>query len=406
LRLRFLFAMIAPDAVSEEMLKALEESDAATEMTVSLSPNGAVIPDLECAEDQPSLVALNDDSVPPAQGSPGTCLCTKCKLEKEIGNAVSCPSFICKQCNTKRSTLSQMFGHWPVDLFAALPTEQQIEFWRSECKGKVQVQNALVKEVTDQRVEETKKSTSGQFLPLSVYATMGYDIEKIKENCKDVEEHAVLGTTYKVDVKSITSDDIRKKVWADLFKQNGTQEAKQDKKEHKKEKRQRSSSSSSFCKRSSSSESSAPRLNMMQRRRAAVEQRKADAIAKKEELAAEKAKSIAAAKEVKEAEKLAVAQAKEKSKAKIASQGHYNALWNAHQGLVNAVDKVTADNFQTDPYLKATEKVEEGEGLIEECLDNMKMKISVQADPIKAYIQSLKSILSDTQKLGLKRQKK
>ena len=222
--------MAAADAVSEEMLKAFDESDA-TEKTLDADAPAIPVaqpPELACAETSKS--SASGLSKP---GSAGTWACTKCKLQKEIGNAVGGPSFICKQCNTKRSTLSQMFGHWPVDLFAALPAEQQTEFWRSQCKGKVQVQNALVKEVTDSRVEETRKSTSGQYLPLSVYATMGYDIDAIKANCKDVAEHEVLGTTYRVDLKSVTTDDIRKKVWADLFKQAGEQKQKEEKKEKK-----------------------------------------------------------------------------------------------------------------------------------------------------------------------------
>ncbi len=108
-----------------------------------------------------------------------------------------------------------MFGKWPADLFVALTTEQQTEFWRSQCKGKVQIQNALVKEVTDARVEATRQRLSGHLLPLSGYASQGYDIAAIKM-CKDVEEHPVLGKTYTVDLKSVITDDIRQQVWADL----------------------------------------------------------------------------------------------------------------------------------------------------------------------------------------------
>ena len=227
--------MAAADAVTEEMLKAFDESDA-TEITLDGDPPAIPV------ADSPELACADTGSTPSASGvskpgSGGTWLCTKCKLQKEIGNAVQlAPSFICKQCNTKRSTLSQMFGHWPVDVFVALTVEQQTEFWRSQCKGKVQVQNALVKEVTDARVEETRNRKCGHFLPLSVYAKMGYDIAAIQANCKDVEEHEVLGTTYKVDLKSVATDDIRKKVWADLFKQAGEQKQKDMKKSKKQKK--------------------------------------------------------------------------------------------------------------------------------------------------------------------------
>ena len=145
---------------------------------------------------------------------------------------------------------------------------------------------------------------------------------------------------------------------------------------------------------------------MKERRREALEKRKAEAQAKKEEALAEKAKIVAAAKEAKEAEKHAAAEAKEKTKAKAASQAQYNFLWNAHQGFVDAVDKTSLDKFHTAAYEKATEEVAEGEALIEQSLDALKLKISVPSDPIKAYIQSLKHILSEAQKLGKKRQLK
>ena len=83
--------------------------------------------------------------------------------------------------------------------------------------------------------------------------------------------------------------------------------------------------------------------------------------------------------------------------AKAASQAQYNALWNAHNGLVAAVDKITLHDFNTEAYTKATEKVAEGEALIEQSLDALKMKINVPIDPIQAYIQSLKLIFRGTE---------
>ena len=165
-------AVAAADDVTEEMRKAFEESDA-TEKTVVSDGGAAAIPDAQA--DSPELARAVAASSASASGvfKPGIVgawLYTRCKLQKEIGNAVHLASnFVCKQCNTKRRTLSQMFGHWPVDLFVALTVEQQTEFWRSQAKCKVQVQNALVKEVTDARVEEIRNRTSGHFLPLSVY---------------------------------------------------------------------------------------------------------------------------------------------------------------------------------------------------------------------------------------------
>jgi hypothetical protein len=427
----FLAAMVGAsnvDAVAVDMLLAFEqdqaESDVMTEKTLEWDKDATSEPEVSDAQplDVSGKAEVSDAQPPDVSDAPDisgepnvrTGECVKCKLQKDLSLFASSSqgatnASICKACNTKRSTLSQMFGHWPVDLFKALPSEQQIEFWRSQCKGKVQVQDALVKEVTDQRVEEVKKRTRGEYLPLSVYANMGYDCEKIKENCKDKAEHDILGTTYRVDLKSVTSDDIRKKVWADLFKQARVQKEQENKKDKKKRKRNFSSGSSSSKRSgSSNSSSSGPRVNLIEQRKAAMEARKAEALAKKEQEKAEKAKMAADAKAAKDAEKLATAQAKERTKAKIASQAAYNALFNAHQGLVSAVEKLSTDSAHADAHSNGAGKVEEGESLIEQSLDALKLKIDVPIDQIKAYIQSLKPIISEYQKIGVaqRRQKK
>ncbi len=87
-------------------------------------------------------------------------------------------------------------------------------------------------------------------LPLSVYASQGYDIALIKKKCKDVEEHPVLGKTYKVDLKSVTTGDTRQKVWADLYELAGEQQSNARRKS-KKPKKQCSSASSSYSSSSS-----------------------------------------------------------------------------------------------------------------------------------------------------------
>ena len=154
--------MPAADAVAEEMRKAFGESDA-TAQTEGEDAQG--IPDAQ--PDSPALENAAAASSASASGvalpnSVGAWLCTKCKLQKKNGNAVQlAPIFACKPCITKRNTLSQMLGPWPVDLFVALTAEQQTEFWRSQGKGKVQIQNALVKKETDARVEATRNRLSG-----------------------------------------------------------------------------------------------------------------------------------------------------------------------------------------------------------------------------------------------------
>ena len=180
--------------------------------------------------------ALTDETV---AGTVETCIYTKCKLEKQVeGAAFAGPWFVCKRCNCKRSTLSQLFGLWPLDLFSALPEKQQIAFSRAETKNRLELQRALVKEVVDQHEEEETTSIGGEYLPLDVWERQGFDVAKVKEHCKDTEEHPILGTTYNLGLKAVTKDRIETQVWKDLV-QSGAESAKKRKDKKKKKKKKK-----------------------------------------------------------------------------------------------------------------------------------------------------------------------
>ena len=45
----------------------------------------------------------------------------------------------------------------------------------------------------------------GEYLPLSVYKTRGFDVESITAHCQDTYEHPVLGTCYRVRIRGVYS---------------------------------------------------------------------------------------------------------------------------------------------------------------------------------------------------------
>ena len=351
----------------------------------------------------------------PLAGDPAAavmCFCTKCKLDKKLeGLASPGPHFVCRQCNCKRSTLSQLFGYWPVELFTALPEEQQIEFWRSEAKGRLGIQNALVMEVANHREDEQKTSVGGKYLPLEVWGRKGFDIEKIKAECTDTEEHPIFGTRYNVGLKKVTKDEIKKQVWRDLFKASGDESAKaktdKQKKKKKKKKNKKASSSSSSSPSSSSSSSTRVRgISLAEKRRADAEKRRADAVARKEAERLEKETKAAAAKAAKEAEQQAREEAKEKHKLAMSSQAAYTRMFAAHAKLVADCHVVPIEKQSGADFATAMAKVSEGEGIISDCLDAMKEKNPIPHDEVKAYIQSLKPVTSALAKLLPKRQRR
>lgn len=72
----------------------------------------------------------------------------------------------------------------------------------------------MLEELIGEEVTSDKWSEDGTFLPLSVYATQGYDIDKIRDNSdpRDIREHAVLGLTYRVHLSSTAFSGSRNQV--------------------------------------------------------------------------------------------------------------------------------------------------------------------------------------------------
>ena len=421
----------AEDAVARDMMAAFDDVDAqktehlgvaggaaetaagAAASAVLRSADESAPTQQESVGEAPLAALLAEAPTDEAVAAPATVekfICTKCKLERQVeGSASAGPWFVCKRCNCKRSTLSQLFGYWPVDLFTALPEQQQIAFWRAETKNRFDIQNALVKEAVDHREEEQRNSVGGTYLPLEVWEQRGFDVAKIKAQCKDTEEHPILGTTYNVNLKTVTKDEIRKQIWKDLFKASGAESAKngKDQKNKKKKKANKQGSSSSSSSRSdSSSSSSQPRVSAVEQRKAAAEKRKADAAAKKEAQRLEKAAQASAAKAKKEAARIAGAEAMEKHKEKLESQASYNKLFGAHAKLVADCGVVPLEKQASPDFATAQEKAEEGDALIGDCLDAMKEKTAFPKDFVKAYMQSLKPVISALSKLLPKKAKR
>jgi hypothetical protein len=432
------------DSVAQETLLELDKLEA----NLLCSP---------CGPAQPSAVSAGERVDAGVDATPATacvaCLCTKCKLMKPVeGAAVAGPGFCCRQCNTKRSSLSQIFGYWPIQLFSSLPPSQQEAFWQSEARGKVEIQNALVKEVTDYRHEEERTSVGGKFLPLSVLKAKGFDVETIEKNCTDTEEHPVLGKTYNIKLKSIVKEDIQKKVWKDVWKYSGQRPTSSSKKEKKTKKKKRSKKSSDSSeskkekatnkkkgsKRSSSSsgskeeketnkkkgskkKSSATSVSSSssssnsnksakptpaKQRMLDAQRRKEDQAAAKAAKQAEKAAEAARAKVEAAEAKAAAEEAKQRQKEKLASQATYTSLFNAHAQLVADITVVPFGQQADEKFIVAQENAAQGEEFMNECLEAMKNKTEIDKDGAKTMIAGLKKATVEVQKLLKKRRKK
>ena len=104
-------------------------------------------------------------------------LCSKCErpASKEEAEKSKCNTCICNKCNSKRATLSKLYGRWPIDPYNALSDSQKVHFWRTEAKYKDELHSALVSTVANSQIIEKRNTTRGKFLPLSVWKEQGLD---------------------------------------------------------------------------------------------------------------------------------------------------------------------------------------------------------------------------------------
>ena len=251
------------DPIAKEMLEAFDAAEKEDQRTEYLSPS--------------KRVTGKKPLAPVAQ-----LICGKCKFAEDAESAGGSASreFICKACNTKRSTLSQLFGKWPVDHFASLSEEHQIAFWRAETKGKQQIKEALAEQVTEHRETLEKTTTGGTYLPMSVLEKHGFDPEAVAR-CEDKEEHPLLGETYNLNLKQTSREEIKKQVWDDLFDVKKDDAKKDKKKKKKRNKKGKKSSSSGSSSSSSSSSDGEPKQTAAEARKAETAKRKAEAHAAK-----------------------------------------------------------------------------------------------------------------------------
>ena len=165
-------------------------------------------------EAKPPVVAATSEGELPSQSVDGLLqlarpLCRRCKLEcdpfKCQIKGKNGGIYTCNQCHTKQVLLSKMFDSGIPAEFRALSEAEQTAFYRS-AKDKTtaeQLKCCLADTLVRRKVERVSASVCGTYLPLSVYAQRGFDADRIARTCTDVQEHAILGTTYRVSLTSL-----------------------------------------------------------------------------------------------------------------------------------------------------------------------------------------------------------
>ena len=104
----------------------------------------------------------------------------------------------CSACHTKMTVCARHFGSWPPSNWGLLSEEAKVQFFNVKDAKKSSVLRSL-KSLAHQKDEhEVEDGSISEFLPLSVWASRGFDVQNIETATPDdlKEEHPVLGMTY------------------------------------------------------------------------------------------------------------------------------------------------------------------------------------------------------------------
>jgi hypothetical protein len=133
--------------------------------------------------------------------------CTKCgyhvdPFEKGVRLLTkSPPSYRCNKCCTKYVQLVRMFGTWPIPEFKELNEQTQLDFFKNSESSVKNLRRSVEQLLVQQLIERRTMSEQGPYLPLTVWAAKGYDVEAIKSKAPMLL-HRVLGPTYQVEIVS------------------------------------------------------------------------------------------------------------------------------------------------------------------------------------------------------------
>ncbi|CAK9025536.1 unnamed protein product, partial [Durusdinium trenchii] len=188
----------------------------------------------EQVEEEVSQTAKVDSLVlmdsPPKDEELSKVVCQKCQMEVFVFDAqAKGKTWWCKACNAINSTLRRNLT-WPPLEFAALTTEEQVQFWQ-QCRamreestdGRLRydrLRDVLVNSLTMVKTSELAKSSKGTYLPLSVYAqqlgclwhSKGYNANQIQENAPQMWDPILQEKTYMLPVTSLQEKEVKQRI--------------------------------------------------------------------------------------------------------------------------------------------------------------------------------------------------
>ena len=143
-----------------------------------------------------------------AADTPVCCKC-RCPVDTLRCYGKSPGTWKCRMCNSKAVALTRRFGSWPLPGFNDLSEADKVEFWRNAkgCPDGADLEKLVEKTITISRVNHRSTDFKGEWLPLAVWQSRGWDPEVIKQTATSLNSKADprWGMVYKVVIESDSS---------------------------------------------------------------------------------------------------------------------------------------------------------------------------------------------------------
>ena len=211
---------VAGEAIEEKM--QLETQPSMSTDSGTLPPAGSQLekckrqsgpcPSLFAQIEQPGLF-VPGESINLTHDWP-RCVKCKCIVDPLKVAGKSQGNWKCSSCNSKMVQLNRIFGGWPVKGWGEMSEEDEEEFWK-EASGKKtkHLKELVVTKMAFQQIKTEETNFTGDWLPLQVWETRGYDAQRIKDTStdRDHKAHPRMGEVYKLTLETDILSAAKKK---------------------------------------------------------------------------------------------------------------------------------------------------------------------------------------------------
>ena len=172
----------------------------------------------------PSPAASSSSTFSTAASIAPTCVTCKQVVDPMVDIASSRHTWRCQKCNSRRVSLTRIFGSWPTAEFKSLSESEQT-LWYTKLAARPAKSGTLkdwaIDSLTTILAEKTTHTKGGSWQPLSYYQQLGYDIAAIEQHAPR-KQHAIFGDVFLIEVESVSLSKSTEQIRQQLVQRSTT----------------------------------------------------------------------------------------------------------------------------------------------------------------------------------------